>query len=496
LELIESQIEDSAFLDSFAAELKSALTGAGLGEFENSNPIKAAINTAKPLAEAIGVEAKFAAARAGNPHGELMNAVDDLVAFRFSFGQLADVAEIPSDDSIKSTLCECFESLREQLRVAKQKLDDVRGFTKLDRDCWDPTAGPALRVFAPSWNEFRGFANSSDVDAVAAAIVAGDVATLGQLIGGRKPVDIKIDCDALPPEVPRLTKNASVRLLEVASFVGGAPLRFLLEFFGIKPSVVELHQAVASGDSDTIRTIWDRMNPSALVGHLGALAVTAAEFHHVEVVNWLIFDGRPHQLRHARRAAEERLLFDVVLRMPEPPASKGLFAGSMAADFEEVLQEWLPETTTATLLAKHEGRDKASINAFIDAAVGHQKTLTFVQTENGESICGSFLAPAWDIGDEGITRDARRESFMFTLKNSLGVLPKTFAMAAGETQAARLCRDVGAGCGIRDGWEIFDFDSPMPNGNRYEAPAQGTALFHADDRGVFRCGRWELWQTA
>jgi hypothetical protein len=60
---------------------------------------------------------------------------------------------------------------------------------------------------------------------------------------------------------------------------------------------------------------------------------------------------------------------------------------SVAAEFSEELCEWLSEATVLSLVAKHEGRDLASLNAFVDAAKGRAKTLTFVETENGGSIC-------------------------------------------------------------------------------------------------------------
>jgi hypothetical protein len=341
LESIETQIESSAFLDSLAAETLEAMARAASGEavrsalqrrdpelnaalsrafdaelseFENSSASLALIVKAVAATNAIlsPVEVRHAAVAAtgrarevldavlgfaarsseDGPHAELAQAVDDLALFRFSIRQqLVDVVKTPSDDAIKSMLRVSFEPLFAMLRTAKNKLDVARGFEKLDRDCRESAGRPALRVFAPSWNESRDIATPKDVDAFAAAIVAGDVATLGQLIGGRKVIDIKVDCDRLPP-IPRLSKNATVGLLEIASFVGGPSLRYLLEFFGMKPGVAELNHAVASGDSDTIRTIWDRIDPIVRDAHVGPLAQTAAAFHHVEVVNWLLFDAK------------------------------------------------------------------------------------------------------------------------------------------------------------------------------------------------------------
>jgi hypothetical protein len=60
---------------------------------------------------------------------------------------------------------------------------------------------------------------------------------------------------------------------------------------------------------------------------------------------------------------------------------------SIAAAYSEEVYEWLPEATELKLVARHEGRDATSVNAFVDAAKGLARTLTFVETENGGSIC-------------------------------------------------------------------------------------------------------------
>jgi hypothetical protein len=64
---------------------------------------------------------------------------------------------------------------------------------------------------------------------------------------------------------------------------------------------------------------------------------------------------------------------------------------SIAGAYSEEVHEWLSEAAGLELIARHEGRDAASVNAFLDAAKGRAKTLTFVETENGGSICGGYL---------------------------------------------------------------------------------------------------------
>jgi hypothetical protein len=65
------------------------------------------------------------------------------------------------------------------------------------------------------------------------------------------------------------------------------------------------------------------------------------------------------------------------------------------------------------------------VKAFIDAAKGRAKTLTFVETENGGSICGGYLDVAWVEND--YASDPDKGSFIFTLRNHLGVPPTRFA---------------------------------------------------------------------
>jgi hypothetical protein len=77
------------------------------------------------------------------------------------------------------------------------------------------------------------------------------------------------------------------KLLDVSAAVGGASLRYLLEFFHLVPGISALHQAVAAGDPEGIRTVWDRLEAAKRERHLMRLALTAVDYHHVEVARWL-----------------------------------------------------------------------------------------------------------------------------------------------------------------------------------------------------------------
>jgi hypothetical protein len=93
-----------------------------------------------------------------------------------------------------------------------------------------------------------------------------------------------------------------------------------------------------------------------------------------------------------------------------PAVAVAAFAGSMAQPYVNKLKEWLPWMLGTKLLQKKTGGDRASVDAFTEAANGHSKTITFVETENGCSICGGYLESAWV--DSGWTDDPSRRSFI------------------------------------------------------------------------------------
>jgi hypothetical protein len=165
---------------------------------------------------------------------------------------------------------------------------------------------------------------------------------------------------------------------------------------------------------------------------------------------------------------------------------------SLAAAYSKGLREWLTEATEVKLLARHEDRDAASVDAFIDAAKGRAKTLTLVETENGGSICGGYLDVAWVEGDYANDRD--KGSFIFTLRNHLGVPPTKFAQLRHESAAYTRRGDCFCfGCG--EGFVVSQSDYRLHSGDIYEAHEQRAALFNGDGGGVFRAARWELWEV-
>jgi hypothetical protein len=163
----------------------------------------------------------------------------------------------------------------------------------------------------------------------------------------------------------------------------------------------------------------------------------------------------------------------------------------MAAAYSEELVAWLPEATGLRLVAKCEGRGWASVHAFIDAANGRAKTLTFVETENGRSICGGYLDVAW-VGGCSV-KDPGRRSFIFTLRNHLEVPPTRFEQKRDE-YAAFMERWHAFCFGFDEGFRVSPDARRLQSDGTYGAPDQGVALFNGDDSGRFRAARWELWE--
>jgi hypothetical protein len=146
------------------------------------------------------------------------------------------------------------------------------------------------------------------------------------------------------------------------------------------------------------------------------------------------------------------------------------------------------------LVAVHDGRDIASLNAFCDAAEGLSKTVVIAVTENGESICGAYLDPAWT---EGTWAKDGSKSFLFTLKNHAGVCPTKFPRKGIDLYAAYKRRDWGWYFGHWEGPYIYKGGNPGGGLGIYykDVVGQGQAIFNGG-QDFFRLARWELWQIA
>jgi hypothetical protein len=276
-----------------------------------------------------------------------------------------------------------------------------------------------------------------------------------------------------------------------------------------------------------IRVLWDAFPEVNVV----ELALEAARSWNISVLRWLLehkivslspgdvkrlFDGAcasgscscaslvfgfsgtaSSYLRGGRRTGEiSRVICDgseSLETLPARPRMEELFCDSLAKGFSAQLGEWLPEMVAARLVASWEGRDLPGVNYFIDAAKGLAKTLTFVETENGASISGGYLDVAWV--ENGDAFDPGRRSFVFTLKNHLGMPPTKFAHRGSKDPAACAVRD---GCfyfGDGEGFDARPGEVALNDCSTYERPGPGAALFYGPGDNLFRAGRWELWEV-
>jgi hypothetical protein len=194
----------------------------------------------------------------------------------------------------------------------------------------------------------------------------------------------------------------------------------------------------------------------------------------------------------------EHRLIDVLLGMAPLPRVEDetlMFGDSLASPYEDQLLEWLQDVETARLVAAHDGRDIASLNAFYDAVGGLSRTVVIAVTENGESICGAYIDPAWREGDWA---EDSSKSFLFTLKNGAGVGPTKFPKRGGDRFGAFKIRGNHWSFGNWEGPYIYTIGVPGYGGlgrNYQDVVGQGQAIFNGGE-DFFRLARWELWQVA
>jgi hypothetical protein len=400
----------------------------------------------------------------------------------------------PSDADIRAALSECLRPLKESIRLAKDRLDASRGFAVFDSAKLER---PSLDLFLSRWRAFRTGAPPEGVDEFAEAIVAKDLAKLGALIGGRDAGRIQISVSKLPLDLPRRPGQTAIGLLDISAAVGGAPLRYLLEFFSLKPTIDTLHQAVASGDDESIHMIWGRVDQKAIARSRRELAKTAAEFHFVGVVNWMLKDA-PGGIRElVREFAIEHRLIEVVLGMADlPPAEKDppiladIPAGSLLARNRADLAELGMTFSKPELLM--EKRDlRWTTDEFRQKVGSIAPTLLLVEMKNGTE-CGGVAGVPWPAKYTA-AKDPSKVSCMF----SLGATPTRFGLVSPDNQAifsgSGHFKFGSQGSGDLSVWARGDgcFASGR---NCYSGPQGSGSLIGASPSGYGQYARLELWQ--
>jgi hypothetical protein len=382
---------------------------------------------------------------------------------------------------------------------------------------------PTRRNFMLAWRELHGRVSSRLLQMIATDDVEG---LRSQLFAKEQPLlneSLRVVLSGGDAFAGSTCEGRELSLLALAGQFGAVGCARVLLTNGAKVGASEVGSAFRGGNGELMRLLWDAFpeaNPLEvgleavkswnLVGLRWLLEYTISAMSPRELVR--LFEGACSSgsyscgssvLGFSAAAASHlrglhpvgvvgRVLCDGRASL-EP--GQDIFAipqDSIAAGYSVQVHEWLPAATEVRLIARHEGRDTASVNAFVDAAKGRKKTLTFVDTENGQSICRGYLDVAWV--ENGYAHDPGRRSFIFTLKNHLGVPPMKFAQKRDE-QAAYVWRGHCFCFGRGEGFAVLQSEYRFLSGEGYEAHERGAALFCGAADGKFRAARWELWQV-
>jgi hypothetical protein len=211
--------------------------------------------------------------------------------------------------------------------------------------------GGAAGNFYRAWAAARGlnvYTLTSEPRQVALGLAAaqGTVAELSRLMVGEDPQRIMIyegswpDAELFRYARPRRGASRAAlpcSLLEIAAgSAAAASVRFLLEFCGVPANEASLHSAIAKGDPEVVRTLWDRMLPEAREGMVVGLAKTAAEFHEGVLLAWLLRGGRVSDVEEVGVWALDQRQADAVLTLLEI----GWDAAAGHAQVVEALAKW------------------------------------------------------------------------------------------------------------------------------------------------------------
>jgi hypothetical protein len=197
-------------------------------------------------------------------------------------------------------------------------------------------------------------------------------------------------------------------LLEIASAVGGQVLRYLLEFYQLKPGLRNdaLSQAVASGEPEFIRMVWDRMDAEVRVKWSSPL-IASIEFHHAEVAKWLVAE-HPPWLGLARRLALEKRAFDVLSRLSEGNEELPVLSGLVGKHAKALEQLGVPLG-----FARRRVLSTNTPEQFDEWVFRMGQTLLVVEG-NGHTF-GALITIPWPESGSS-AKDAWCRSFLFTLE--------------------------------------------------------------------------------
>jgi hypothetical protein len=242
--------------------------------------------------------------------------------------------------------------------------------------------------------------------------------------------------------------------------------------------------------------IWSRVDQKITSWTRQELAKTAAEFHFVGVVNWILKDGSHRTREIVREFAVERRLFDVILGIADlPPAEK-----------DAILAEIPSETLLARNVAKlahlgvefsdaellMEKRDlKWKMDEFWQKVGNAAPTLLLVEMRNGTE-CGGVAGVPWPPKCTD-AEDPSKVSCIF----SLGATPTRFDFISADNQAT--CSWPGGfqfGSGYWSDLVVLGSGEGCYAWGRvcYAGPQGEGSLIGTSPVPWGRYARWELWR--
>jgi hypothetical protein len=149
------------------------------------------------------------------------------------------------------------------------------------------------------------------VPGIAEATASNSIAELGRLLGGFEAKKLRVPLHYLPESV--LRRPWSNSLLDVA--VGASAIevaKYLLEFHEVTPTRDTLKMALATGNPELIRLIWQRL-PEGDRRRRDDLLEVAADYHREAPLAWLHRDATGFERELFALFALERHLADALL---------------------------------------------------------------------------------------------------------------------------------------------------------------------------------------
>jgi hypothetical protein len=127
------------------------------------------------------------------------------------------------------------------------------------------------------------------LDDLAVAAASNDIAAVGRLLGPRDVTTVWFTEKELPESLVRHPLECS--LLDVAVGSGSVELtKCLLEFHRVRLTRETLKQSISTGNLELIKLMRERLPEGELRDRVDLLEV-AAEFHHEQVLAWLLRDA-------------------------------------------------------------------------------------------------------------------------------------------------------------------------------------------------------------